>query len=103
MLSGALNPWAEGWTFEAWTDRAEVRQALHGQRLADAARAIAALGEHSHVVELGDRKTFFLPAIGGRLSLYQLDDGVARVDLTYDETADPEAVDVVLAATRDRR
>lgn len=103
MLSGALNPWVEGWTFEAWTHRAEVRQALHGRQLADAARAIAALGEHSHVVELGDRRTFFMPAIGGRLSLYQLDDGAARVDLTYDETADPEAVDVVLAAIRDRR
>lgn len=100
MLSGALNPWVEGWTFEAWTNRAEVRQELHGRRLADAARAIAALGEHSHVVELGYRTTFFLPAIGGRLSLYQEDDEAAQVDLTYDETADPEAVDVVLAAMR---
>lgn len=100
MLSGALNTWVEGWTFEAWTNRAEVRQELHGRRLADAARAIADLGEHSHVVDLDWRKTFFLPAIGGRLSLYHLDDGVARVDLTYDEAANPEAVDVVLAAMR---
>lgn len=98
MLSGALNPWVEGWTFEAWVSRAEVRETLPGP-LADAERAIADLGEHSHVVELNNRKTFFLPAINGRLSLYQHDDE-AGVDLSYDEAANPAAVDVVLAALR---
>jgi hypothetical protein len=44
MLSGVLNPWVAGWTFEAWTNRAEVREALHGRRLAGAADAIADLG-----------------------------------------------------------
>jgi hypothetical protein len=101
MLSGALNPWVEGWTFEAWTNRAEVRQALPGLRLADAARAIADLGEHTHVVELDYRKTYFLPAISGRLSLYQADDSEpTEADLSYDKATNPEAVDVVLAAMR---
>lgn len=100
MLSGALNPWVEGWTFEAWTGRAEMREALDGRRLADAARAIAALGEHSHVVELNNRTTYFLPSIGGRLSLYEEEDGATEADLSYDEAADQAAVDVVLAAMR---
>lgn len=100
MLSGALNPWVEGWTFEAWTSRVEVREELHGRRLADAAQAVAGLSEHSHLVELDHRTTFFLPAIGGRLSLYQLGDAAPHVDLTYDEGADVEAVEVVLAAMR---
>lgn len=52
------------------------------------------------MVEMDHRKTFFLPGIGGRLSLYQLGDGVARAGLTYDEAANPEAVDVVIAAMR---
>ncbi len=100
MLSGALNPWVEGWTFEAWTHRAEVRQALHGRRLDEAARAVADLGVHSHVVDVDHRKTFFLPAIGGRLSLHQGEEGTLDADLAYDETADPEAVGTVLAAMR---
>jgi len=100
MLSGALNPWVEGWTFEAWTHRIEVRQALHGRRLEEATRAVAHLGEHSHEVGVDHWKTFFLPAIGGRLSLHQDEEGTLEVDLAYDETADPEAVDTVLAATR---
>ena len=101
MLSGALNPWVEGWTFEAWTNRAEVRQTLDGRLLADAAGAIAALGEHSHVVELRYRKTFFLPGIGGRLSLYEgEDEGVVGLDFTYDTTANAAAVDLVVAAVR---
>jgi hypothetical protein len=100
MLSGTLNPWVEGWTFEAWTNRTEVREAFPGRRLADAARAVTDLGQHSHAVELDHRTTFFLPAIGGRLSLYELDDGVARVDLSYEEAADPDAVDVVVAVIR---
>ena len=101
MLSGALNPWVEGWTFEVGTNRAEVRQTLDGRSLGDAARAIAALGEHAHVVELPHRKTFFLPGIGGRLSLYEEEDeGVVGVDFTYDETANPAAVDLVVAAVR---
>ena len=100
MLSGVLNPWVEGWTFEAWTNRTEVKQTLDGQPLAEAARAMAALGQHSHMVELQDRKTFFLPGIGGRLSLYEEDDGVVGVDFTYDESANLAAVDVVIAAVR---
>ena len=100
MLSGALNPWVEGWTFEASAERAEVRQTLDGRDLAHAAQAIAALGVHSHVVELEGRRTFFLPGIGARLSLYQEDEGVIDVDLTHDATADPAAVAVVVAAVR---
>jgi hypothetical protein len=100
MLSGALNPWVEGWTFEAWTHRTEVKQTLQGRPMVGAAGAIAALGQHSHVVELHDRKTFFLPGIGGRLSLYEAGDGVVGVDFTYDESANLAAVDVVLAAVR---
>ena len=100
MLSGALNPWVEGWTFEAWTHRVEVRQALHGRRLEEATRAVADLGGHSHVVGVDHRKTFFLPAIGGRLSLHQGEEGTLDVDLAYDEAADPEAVGTVLAAMR---
>ena len=100
MLSGALNPWVEGWTFEAWTNRTEVRQALHGRRLDEATRAVADLGGHSHAVGVAHRTTFFLPAIGGRLSLHQDEEGTLKVDLAYDETADPEAVDTLLAAMR---
>jgi hypothetical protein len=93
MLSGGLNPWVEGWTFEAWGNRAEVRREFpSGLRLADAARAVEDLGEHSHLVDVGHRKTFFLPSIGGRLSLYQFEDGDLSMDLTYDEAAIPEAV-----------
>lgn len=100
MLSGALNPWVEGWTFEAWTHRIEVGQALHGRRLDDAARVVADLGGHSHVVGVDHWKTFLLLAIGGRLSLHQDEEGTLEVDLAYDQTADPETVDTVLAAMR---
>lgn len=100
ILSGVLNPWVEGWTFEAWIDRADVRESLHGRPLIDASRALADLSQHSHVVELENRTTFFLPGISGRLSLYQEHDGATGVDLSYDEAADRQAVDVVLAAVR---
>jgi hypothetical protein len=90
MLSGHLNPWVEGWTFEA--DVARVRQhpplpASLG--LAEAAQRLAALQEHSHVVDLGERQTFFLPAVQGRLSLYELVDEPLEMDLSHDEDADP--------------
>jgi len=100
MLSGALNPWVDGWTFEAWTHRIEVQQTLDGRPLVNAARSVADLGQHSHVVELQGRKTFLLPGIGGRLSRYEDDDGVVEMDFTHDESAHLEAVDVVVAAVR---
>jgi hypothetical protein len=93
VLSGSLNPWVEGWSFETSTHRVEVRQEVtSGLSLDAAAQALADLGEHSHVVELDDRQTFFLPAIAGRLSLYQLEDEPLAMDLTYDADADPDAV-----------
>jgi hypothetical protein len=93
VLSGGLNPWVEGWSFETSTHRVEVRQDVtSGLSLDAAAQALADLGEHSHVVELDDRQTFFLPAIAGRLSLHQLEDGPLAMDLTYDADADPDAV-----------
>lgn len=77
-----------------------MRESLHGRPLIDASRALADLSQHSHVVELENRTTFFLPGISGRLSLYQEHDGATGVDLSYDEAADRQAVDVVLAAVR---
>jgi hypothetical protein len=100
MLSGALNPWVEGWTFEAWTHRAELREKHRSRRLDEAARTVADLGGHSHMVDVDHRKTFFLPAIGGRLSLHQDEQGALDVDFAYDETADPEVVKTVLVAVR---
>lgn len=49
----------------------------------------------------GNRTTYFLPSICGRLSLYQDEDGATGVDLTYDEDANPASVAVVLAAMRE--
>ena len=95
MLSGGLNPWAEGWTFEAWANRVEASKTVPG-RLAEAASSVEALGEHSHVVDLGDRRTFFLPSIQGRLSLYQFPDGTLSVDLSCDETVPAEEIDRLL-------
>ena len=59
---------------------------------------LAQLGEHAHLVELGSRTTFFLPALGGRLALYQLDGWAPSLDLSHDPEADPAAVARVLAA-----
>lgn len=99
MLSGDLNPWVEGWTFEAGTHRAEARPALaSGAHLAVVAQRVEILGTHSHFVDLGHRKTYFLPAIGARLSLYQFQGQELSVDLTYDQDADLEAVNQVLLA-----
>jgi hypothetical protein len=93
LLDGNLNPWVEGWSFETSTNRVEVRQDVTSFGALDvAAQALADLGEHAHVVELDDRQTFFLPAIGGRLSLYQPEDEPLAMDLTYDADADPVAV-----------
>jgi hypothetical protein len=99
MLSGMLNPWVEGWTFEAWTHRAEVRRRLGSDDgLAVVEKRVEKLGTHSHVVDLGPRKTFFLPAISGRLSLYQFDGQDLSLDLTYDEDADLEAINRIVSA-----
>ena len=100
LLGGDFNPWVEGWTFEAFGgERREVRREVKpGLDLAGAAHAIADLGEHAHVVELGSRTTFFLPALGGRLSLYQLDGRAPSLDLSHDPEADPATVARVLAA-----
>lgn len=97
MLSGALNPWVEGWTFEAGTGRSRLNRAFPGQQLARSADAIEALGEHSHVVDLGERRTFFLPPIQGRLSLYQFPGEDLSIDLSYDESASSTAIDRLLA------
>lgn len=97
MLSGVLNPWVEGWTFEAWANRVAVSKTVPGQ-LAEAASSVEALGEHSHAVDLGDRRTFFLPSIQGRLSLYQFPDGTLSIDLSCDETVAAEEIDRLLRA-----
>ena len=100
LLSGELNPWAEGWTFEAYDGRAEIRlfRSL-GPQLAETVRAVEGLAMHSHVLELRGRATFFLPDVEGRLSLYQLDDDpAASLDFTYDDAADPEVVGRIMAA-----
>ena len=89
----------EGWTFESWTNRAEVRRSFpSGRRLADAAQTVLEWGEHSLLVDLGERMTFFLPTIDGRLSLYQFEGEDLAMDLTYDEAADPEAVNRIVSA-----
>lgn len=62
---------------------------LSGVGPADAVRAMADLGENSHLVDLGHRTTFFMPAAGGRLSVYQLEDQPPSMDLTYDDDAGP--------------
>jgi hypothetical protein len=97
MLSGQLNPWVEGWTFEAGAKRAEVSRVIPGRQLGETASAIEELGEHTHLVDLGHRRTFFLPSIEGRLSLYQLPGQDASLDMTYDEAAPAEAVERFLA------
>ena len=98
LLAGHLNPWVEGWTFEAFGKRQEVRREVNpGLDLAGAAHAVAELGEHAHVVELEGRTTFFLPALGGRLSIYQLDGRPPALDLSHDPDADPAAVARLLA------
>ena len=100
MVSGGLNPWTEGWTFEAWNGRAEVKRELPDLRLAEAVSAVTALGQHTHVVELDQRTTFFLPAIGGRLSIHESEGWPLRLELTHDEAADPGSVDLILAAVQ---
>jgi hypothetical protein len=95
MLSGVLNPWVEGWTFEAWANRVELSKVAPGQ-LPQAASLVEALGEHSHGVDLGDRRTFFLPSIQGRLSLYQFPDETLSIDLSCDETVSAEEIDRLL-------
>ena len=99
LLAGDLDPWVEGWTFEAFgDDRQEVRREIGpGLDLAGAVHAVAELGEHAHVVGLGERTTFFLPALGGRLSLSQLNGRAPSLDLSHDPEADPVAVARLLA------
>ena len=93
----------ERWTFEAPAARVQQHQTLPtGLRLADAAQRLAALQEHSLVVDLGERQTFFLPAIQGRLSLYELEDEPLEMDLSHDEEADPKEVARLLAAVTSR-
>ena len=99
LVAGDVNPWVEGWTFEAFSnDRHEVRRDLSpGLDLAGAAQAVADLSQHAHLVELEGRTTFFLPALGGRLSIYQLDRRPPALDLSHDPDADPAVVSSVLA------
>lgn len=99
LLAGDLDPWVEGWTFEAFgDDRQQVRREIGpGLDLAGAVHAVAELGEHAHVVGLGERTTFFLPALGGRLSLSQLNGRAPSLDLSHDPEADPVAVGRLLA------
>ena len=79
-------------------DRKEVRRELGpGLDLAGSVHAVAELGEHAHVVELGERTTFFLPALGARLSLSQLNGRAPSLDLSHDPEADPVAVARLLA------
>lgn len=67
---------------------------------ADVSATIIALDSHSHVVEREGQTTFFLPAIGGRLSLDDEVGGFVMADLSHDEDASPEAVARVLSALR---
>ncbi len=99
LLSGSLNPWVEGWTFETHDGRVDLRPTPSPSlRLAGAADAVGALGEHSHAVDLGERRTYFLPSIEGRLSLYQPEDEDLAMDLSHDVDADPAGVTRILAA-----
>ena len=99
LLSGRLNPWVEGWTFEAHEARVNRSWALPaGLTLASASDAVATLGAHDHVVEVDGRRTFFLPSVEGRLSLYQPEDEDAMADLSHDEGADPAEVARVTSA-----
>lgn len=92
MLSGQLNPWVEGWTFEANSHRTEEHPAFpDGTTLADAIRDLTALGLHSHRVDLDRRTTFFFLEISGRLSVAQ-EEGALWVDFSYDDGADPTEV-----------
>ncbi|MBR7743201.1 hypothetical protein KC207_07855 [Phycicoccus sp. BSK3Z-2] len=96
VLEGNLNPWVEGWTFEAPGNVTEQRP-LPGD-LDGAAASLAALGAHAHVVDLGDRRTFFLPSVEGRLSLHRFEDEPLVVDVSHAESADPAEIDRLLAA-----
>ena len=88
----------EGWTFEANVHRAEEHpQFPEDTSLADATHALASLGLHSHLVELANRTTFFLPEISGRLSVAEEEDGL-WVDFYYDDEADPADVSRILDA-----
>ncbi len=99
LVAGDVNPWVEGWTFEAFgVGRQEVRRDLSaGLDLAAATRAVVGLGQHAHLVELEGRTTFFLPDLGGRLSIYQLDGQAPALDLSHDPETDPAVVSSVLA------
>lgn len=99
MLSGALNPWVEGWTFEVNAGRAQVRDRLRGRRLGDAEAAVLADHGDAHVEHLDGRTTIFLPSVQGRLALHD-EDGELDVDLGHDEEADPAKVAAVLGAVR---
>lgn len=100
MLSGRqLNPWVEGWTFEANNHRVEEHPRFPDDTsLADATRALTALGLHAHVVELDRRTTFFFPEISGRLSVAE-EEGL-WVDFFYDDEADPAEVTKILDAIK---
>lgn len=99
MLSGQqLNPWVEGWTFEANSHRAEEHpQFPEGTSLVDATQALTSLGLHSHLVQLADRTTLFLPEISGRLSVAREAEGL-WVDFYYDDEAHPADVSRILDA-----
>lgn len=100
MLSGtALNPWVEGWTFEASHHRSEIRRSTtSGFDLGEVTRRLEGLGLHAHAVDLGHRKTYFLPNISGRLSVYALGEEDGGIDFTFDQDADMTSVQDVLSA-----
>ena len=81
----------EGWTFEAWDGRVQVSTVLPGV-LADHVARVEALGEHSHAIDLGDRRTYVLPSVQGRLSLGQQSGDASMRDLSYDEAAPADVV-----------
>lgn len=99
LLSGRLNPWTEGWTFETQKDRANRYLRPDDVSMDDAIAAVETELQPPHAVRLDRRTTYFVPAIQGRLSLYgeQGAPGVS-VDFTYDEDADPAEVQRVLDA-----
>jgi hypothetical protein len=99
MLSGELNPWVEGWTFEANAHRAEQHQEFADRPgLADATTALTDLRLHSQLLELDGRTTFFFPEISGRLSAREDEGSSLWVDFSYDDEADPTQVARILDA-----
>lgn len=107
MLAGTvLNSWVEEWTFEAPDHRAELRyptgRNTPQRSLDDACAALEALNLHNHRVDIDvlDRRTYFLPGVAGRLSLYAFEGEAMSMDFAYDDEADDTEVARIVAAVQ---